>query len=120
MIKYLRDEFTDGVGTIGMKNMIAQTRIASSYGYFQALYTTALGWGYDEEAEHLPENLNTFEVLFPLVIQKYSGYLSNQEVNNWNSGFETTIKDKVFSNWNDHKKYPNSTLNNVERFLPQK
>jgi len=123
MIIYLRDEFLFKDGTKGMKNMIAQTRIASSYGFFQALYTTALGWGYDEDSEHLPEDLNEPEVLFSYTVKAYNKYISYEveiENNNWYNGFEETIKSTVYPGWNTDKEYPDKTLNNVKRFLPQK
>ena len=123
MILYLRDEYTDAEGTKGMKNMIAQTRIASSYGYFQALYTTAAGWGYEEDTVHLPENLNTFKVLFPYTVKAYKKYLArgltNEGENNWSEGFETTIKENIFPQWNTRPGYPDETLNNIKKFLPQ-
>jgi len=123
MIKYLRDEFEfkDKNNTKGMKNMIAQTRIASSYGFFQALYTTALEWGYEESENKLPENLNTFEESFPLVIKAYQNYCVElkEENNNWSTGFESKIKNSVFDKWNTHKTYPDRALNEVEKYLPQ-
>ncbi len=123
MIKYLRDEFPfkDKNNTKGMKNMIAQTRILASYGYFQVMYTTAIEkkWGYKVEQDSLPENLNTFNVQFPLVIKRYKGFLSNQNENNWIIGFETILKDEIYDEWNTKKKYPDEVLNKVENYLPK-
>ncbi|MBU0474673.1 MAG: hypothetical protein KKF62_10975 [Bacteroidetes bacterium] len=128
MIKYLRDEFSfkNIKQTKGMKNMVAQTRILASYGYFQAMYTTAIlkEWGYNNDEDHLPENINKNDIIFPLAVKRYNSILLERLPNalghNWSAGFETTTKNYVFKKWNTHKKYPNSTIDNMEKFLPQK
>lgn len=128
MIVYLRDEFTDEVGTKGMKNMIAQTRIASSYGYFQAMYTTAISkkdnWKYPEDADHLPENLNENNVIFPMATRMEKQYLENgvkdKSKNNWDIGFEAALERYIFTSWNPNKEYPISVMYNANRFSPQK
>ncbi len=128
MIVYLRDEFTDEIGTKGMKNMIAQTRIASSYGYFQPLYTTAINkndkWKYPEDADNLPENLNKNSVIFPMATRMEKEYLENglkdKSKNNWDIGFEGAFEKYIFKNWNKDKEYPISVMYNANKFLPQK
>lgn len=130
MIVYLRDEFpfVDLNNTKGMKNMIAQTRIASSYGYFQPLYTTAINkkdnWLYPENAENPPENLNKNDIVFPMATRMHREYLEkglkNQSNNNWTLGFEASLKRYILKVWNTDKNYPNSVFSNVNRFLPQK
>ena len=76
-------------------------------------------WGYEEKAENLPENLNIFEIQFPLVIHRYDGYLSNQVENNWSNGFETILKDEIYDKWNQEEEYPDEVLNKVENYLPK-
>jgi hypothetical protein len=130
MIVYLRDEFEfdDLSHTKGMKNMIAQTRIASSYGYFQALYTTVINpndnWLYPENADNPPENLNKNYVLFPMATRMHRKYLENglgnQASNNWTLGFEAALKQYILKKWNTDEDYPNEVYNNVIRFLPKK
>lgn len=130
MVVYLRDEFSfnDLNKTKGMKNMIAQTRIASSYGYFQPLYTTAINrnddWLYPENADNPPENLNKNDVIFPMATRMYGVYLekglNNHSSNNWDLGLESSLKKYILEVWNKDDKYPNEVMNNVNRFLPYK
>jgi hypothetical protein len=127
MIIYLRDEFIDEVGTKGMKNMIAQTRIASSYGYLQALYTTAINrndnWQYPEDSNHPPEAINEFDIIFPMATRMQREYLEkglNKQINNWILGFEASLKEYILKSWNTDDKYPNEVMINVNRFLPKK
>lgn len=130
MIVYLRDEFEfeDLNRTKGMKNMIAQTRIASSYGYFQPLYTTAINrndnWLYPENADNPPENLNKNDIIFPMATRMYRVYLekglTNQSGNNWTLGLESSLKKYILEVWNADDNYPNEVMSNVNRFLPNK
>ncbi len=129
MIIYLRDEFTDEIGTVGMKNMIAQTRIASSYGYLQALYTTAIdrreNWDYPEDSNHPPEAINEFDVIFPMATRMQNDYLignlhdSHEPNNNWSIGFESALKEYILEEWNELIYYPSSVMNHTNKFLPQ-
>lgn len=124
MIVYLRDEFEfeDLNHTKGMKNMIAQTRIASSYGLFQAMYTTAIGddWNYPQDSDHKPEALNEIDTNLVYVSKRQAGYLSNYDnKNEWIDGYEETIRKILFQEWNT-KKYSYDAIKRSQLFTPKK
>jgi hypothetical protein len=124
MIAYLRDEFIfeDVNNTKGMINMIAQTRIASSYGLFQAMYTTAIGekWNYPQDADHKPEALNEIDTNLVYVSKRQARYLSSYDnKNKWEDGYEETIRKILFKKWNgdDYSKY---AIKRSQLFTPKK
>ncbi len=127
MISFLKDEWDGGVtgGTKGLKNIMAQTRIASSYGLLQMLYSTALDQGYREDISHLPENLNitdtTMNLSIPyqksLLIQNIGASIESGE--NWPDGFEKDLYDYIYSNWNTRPTYNDEVFQKSRNYLPQ-
>jgi hypothetical protein len=110
----------------GLDSMIAQTRIAASYGSFQALYNTALGRNYPEDNTHLPENLNVPGIYFPLSVE-YQAYLMKSKLKekfisggNWPLGFEESFRKYIYyPKWNRRKAYPDDVFNRIPNYLPQ-
>ena len=124
MIIYLRDELTvnEVNNTKGMKNMIAQTRIASSYGLFQAMYTTAIGddWKYLQDSDHKPEALNEIDTNLDYVSERQARYLSDYDnKNEWIDGYEETIRKILFQEWNTEK-YSYDAIKRSQLFTPKK
>lgn len=149
MIKYLRDEFTDEVGNVGMKNMIAQTRIASSYGLLQILYTTAYDeHNYPTNNNDRPENLNEVKISMDYAVEHLKKLFNNynefsiETDNNWVSKFTGQLNKKyplfpkptagfeqalgvMYYKWNPGENengyaiYHKKVLNNSKRFLPR-
>jgi hypothetical protein len=120
IITFLRDEWHRG-----LKNIKAQTRIASSYGLLQMLYTTALGCRYPEERQNLPENLNITFVFMELsmyhqksLLRTYLGSV-REESCNWPDGFEASFKYGVYKGWNSKKWYINGVMRKVLHYKPQ-
>lgn len=115
MRMFLRDYWHGGA-----KNMIAQTRIASSYGLLQMTYPTALRRGYEPLAR--PENLNlpdgnlwfsTF-VQMKLLISHFS--LSSH---NWAPGLEESLKQSIYVPWDPGKSnYADCVVVSSLRFMP--
>jgi hypothetical protein len=127
MVTFLRDEWDGGVpnGPKGLKNIVAQTRIASSYGLLQMLYRTALGIRYREDISHLPENLNVTETMMSLSIPYQKSLLidgigaSIESVGNWPDGFEKSLYDFVYANWNKRSTYNDEVFQKSRNYLPQ-
>jgi hypothetical protein len=127
MATFLRDEWNGGVknGPKGLKNILAQTRIASSYGLLQVMYPTAINRGYDENVSHLPENLN----ITPMFMRVCMPYQKTRLINNigasadsggnWPEGFEKSFYDFVYSKWNTRKSYPVEVFQKSRQYLPQ-
>jgi len=117
---YLRDEWHGG-----LKNIVAQTRIAASYGLLQMLYPTALERGYFEDAHNPPENLNVNTTLFSFAMS-YQLYLLEQVVggspaatNNWSIGYNKALK-LMYQSWDPYMGgYANRVIRNAQDFLPQ-
>jgi hypothetical protein len=119
MVKYFKNEWKKGKA----KTTVAQTRCASSYGLIQLLYTTARddSRGIKYEKDALPENLNLLSFFSDFI--KYEQRLLNKgltQENNWDSGFEITIKKKILAMWNTAEDYPPTIISNSQMFLPQK
>jgi len=122
MIKYLRDEFQfyDEDGTKGMKNMIAQTRIASSYGYFQLLFTTAVlaPFNYPKNSsDYPPEKLNETNTVFPFAFKMYMKYFKSKD---FIDGLEQKLYNQILDRWNEAKEYPAEAIQKMQKFLPKK
>jgi len=135
-----KNEFDDGI-----LNDPAQTRISSSYGLMQVLYTSAtafLNYPKDyytnttsETAIHLPEYLNEKDISLKYGAEGISYYV-DQEINykkdkknkNWTAGFERTFEIGLYGynhgfykNKNDrytHKKYGYDVLKRAQKYLP--
>jgi hypothetical protein len=123
MAVYLRDEFQfyDDNNTKGMKNMIAQTRLASSYGLFQVMYTTAIlkAWSYPTDVEHKPEALNEVDTNFVYATERQKKLLASYEnKNNWTDGYEETIRKSVLKDWNGDA-YSKQAIRRLQLFLPK-
>lgn len=124
MIVYLRDkfEFKDANKTKGMKNMIAQTRIASSYGLFQVMYTTAIGddWKYPKDQDHKPEALNEIDTNLVYATNRMAKYISTyNNKNNWKDGYEETIRKVIFREWNGEN-YSKLVISRSQLFIPKR
>ncbi len=75
----------------------AQTRKAASYGYWQMLYTTAIGCGYPrspQDQTDIPERLENQDILFPCIAEKLISSIntsldaSDFTDSTWQEGFE--------------------------------
>ena len=117
---YLRDKWNGG-----LKNILAQTRIASSYGLLQILYTTAINKGYNLDSNHRPEALNENPIFFPLALSYHSNNLINllgksvEKRNNWILGFDEAFK-RMMELYNDNPDYVNKVIANTKYYLPTK
>ncbi|MBI5472730.1 MAG: hypothetical protein HY961_10345 [Ignavibacteriae bacterium] len=127
MIQYLRDEWRGLTrnGPIGAQNMVAQTRLASSYGLLQFTFATAVEKvGYpNNNSEKSPEDLNetTTNLFWSMYYyMKLLGTVTEQE-SSWPEGFETTFKNRVWSRWNGRgMKYANEVYPKTLLFKPQR
>jgi hypothetical protein len=134
----------------GLNTVIAQTRIASSYGLIQILYVSALEVGYPEGKDDRPENLNLvsnfeFSVKFLAKNFENNGFKLSDDLNNWVSNFEEVKNsdgeivfdaadpgfEEAFSvlyySWNPGQKdsegnanYHTDVLDNSEQYLPRR
>lgn len=127
MIEFLMNQWDGDVpnGTKGLKNILAQTRIASSYGLLQMLYTTALYRHYVEDISHLPENLNVTSTIMDLSIPYEKSLLVNnigasvESGGDWPDGFEKNLYDFVYANWNTRGTYNDEVFKKSRNYLPQ-
>ena len=124
MIVYLRDEFSfnDVNNTKGMINIIAQTRIASSYGLYQVMYTTAIlkGWNYPQDTNHKPEALNEVDTNLVYASRRQANWLSDYDnKNKWEDGYEETIRKVLFKKWNGDN-YSKLAIKRSQLFTPKK
>jgi len=119
MIEHLRDHWNDG-----LKSHYAQTRIASSYGLLQILYTKAIDRGYKLDAQHLPEDLNENEIFFPLSMKFHKGNLkevlgeSVEEGNDWIMGYEDAFVE-MFKRYNEKSDYVDKIMTDSQKYLPK-
>jgi hypothetical protein len=127
MITYLRDKWDGGVtgGPKGLKNIKAQTRIASSYGLLQMLYSTALEREYPEDREHLPEDLNVTSTMLLLSMKHQKKILTErlspsvEAGNHWPEGFENGFYLLVYPKWNTSESYPAQVMRKSRSYVPQ-
>jgi hypothetical protein len=129
MIEYLRDKWNKGA-----KNMVAQTRLASSYGLLQMLYSTAVEakeMSYPSKDPNIsPEDFNVTDTnmtyclkYMKKLLQKY--LTTTVEGNgNWPHGFEYWFKDYIWPIWNTNEAFPGGSYakdvySNSQRFKPQ-
>jgi hypothetical protein len=120
----VRAEFIEFMSTIyfgGLSTRVAQSRLASSYGPLQTMYTTALGEGYQNGIHNTPENLNDLNIFFPLAMAHHItlliGEIGEVDANNWESGFEETMRI-VYNGWNDTPGYDAQVLRYSRKYLP--
>jgi hypothetical protein len=121
-IIYLRDEWNGG-----MQNMVAQTRLASSYGLLQMMYGTAVQYrSYPSRDPNIsPEDLNVTDTNMTYSLKYIKQLLLNnltssvEEGGNWPDGFEQTFIEMVWARWNTGDGYPQSVYSNTQYFLPQ-
>jgi hypothetical protein len=143
-IDFLMNKFNGG-----LTNSIAQTRIASSYGLLQILYTTA----YDEHNYPItnndrPENLNEIKLAMDYAVEHLKKLFSDwnkfslEVDNNWSSKYSGQLNSKyaifpkptagfeqalsvMHYKWNPGEQengyaiYHKKVLNNSKRFLPR-
>ncbi len=123
---YLRDQWNGGVknGTKGLENIVAQTRIASSYGLMQMMYPTTLDRGYVEDNHHVPENLNVDSVFFPFAM-KHQLFLLQKILNenpdgttNWSVGYDNAFL-QMYNGWNSKTGYAAGVIQNSQTYQPQ-
>ncbi|MHB1686682.1 MAG: hypothetical protein ACYCVH_04820 [Ignavibacteriaceae bacterium] len=117
---YLRDSWHGG-----LKNIIAQTRIAASYGLIQMTYALALLRKYKEDPHYPPELLNVNSILFPLSMNdqliKLQNAIGNSPVgtSNWKYGYDESFK-KIYQAWDPWMKgYADKIIYKSQAFLPQ-
>jgi hypothetical protein len=118
LITYLKKEWRGG-----LDSLYAQTRIASSYGFFQFLYTSAIlsvksgfgGAGYSRS--EIPEKLNEIEVNFRVTMTKYDELLKENKTFMWTKGYEQ-IWFELISKWNSKSDYSSNIYKNIKNFLP--
>jgi hypothetical protein len=123
MIHWLRDEW-EGIGAI---NMVAQTRLASSYGLLQMMYCTAVERKYPSTNPNIsPEDFNITDtnMVYSMKHMKkllQKGLTSTVEENgNWSHGFEYWFKNYVwYPKWNTDPTYSRIVYRHTQRFLPQ-
>jgi hypothetical protein len=122
MIDFLKNRWKDG-----LNNVVAQSRIAASYGLFQTLYPTGLLRGYPADIEYLPEGLNIPEINFPLSVQYQDSLLRSdkslgskfESEGNWPLGLEGSFKRYVYPIWNEKSDYGNEVIKRFSLFLPK-
>ncbi len=128
MIEFLRDEWHGGA-----KKMVAQTRLASSYGLLQMMYSTAVGtkeMDYPSLDPNIsPEDFNVTTTNMTYSLQYMKNLLKkvvipSSEENNWSNGFEYWFKNYVWPIWNTGTTssgsiYANGVFSCTQKFLPQ-
>ena len=116
LTKYMKFEWRGG-----LDSLYAQTRIASSYGYFQVLYTTGIlpikNYGANYSRSELPEKLNETEINFEVAMLKYQALINEEANSNWANVYEQLWFD-LLSNWNIKKDYNSGIFKNIKQFLP--
>jgi hypothetical protein len=119
-ITYLRKSWNGG-----LENLIAQTRLASSYGLLQLLHSTAIIEGYPDSSSKAPEDLNINSINLPLSMKRLLKFLKNNgllgdslKIDNWPYGYEATFQ-RMLIGWNSRVKYSNEVLENSKSYLPK-
>jgi hypothetical protein len=116
-IEYMSQEYFND----GLDNRNAQSRIASSYGPLQPLYITALQRQYPNGEHDVPENLNDLSIFFRFAMDHHrillSNHVSDINSNDWNQGFEETMK-MVYHDWNSRPGYDAGVMRNAQQYKP--
>jgi len=143
-IDFLKNKFNGG-----LTNHIAQTRIASSYGLLQVLYTTAYKeHNYPTTYNDRPENLNEVRIGMNYAVEHLKKLFNNwnefslETDNSWSSNYSGQLNKKyaifpkptagfeqaigvMHYKWNPGEQkngnatYHKKVLNNSKRFLPR-
>jgi hypothetical protein len=105
----------------------AQTRKATSYGFFQVLYTTAIltYCGYPNDNNHAPEGVSIdsvqFEIACKLVVHNIKAILKSSRSlfggGQWTYGFEESYR-KGYYRYNQNESYGFDILKNARSFQP--
>jgi hypothetical protein len=122
MIVYLRDKWEGGA-----KSMVAQTRLASSYGLLQMMYSTAVEQiDYPSTDPNIrPEDFNVTDIGLFYCLEYMKMMLevklttAVEQDGNWPKGFEYYFKKYIWPTWNPGNDYPKSVYSYTQRFLPQ-
>jgi hypothetical protein len=122
MIRWLRDTWRGGA-----KNLIAQTRLASSYGLLQIMYSTAVDFiGYpSNDPQASPEDINVTNTCLNYSLEYMKKSLQNnltpsvESIGNWPKGFEYYFKEYIWPTWNTGDGYSEEVYVRTQRFLPQ-
>ena len=127
MIEYLRDKWEGGA-----KNMVAQTRLASSYGLLQLTYDVAVRRAMypSHNPSTSPEDFNvtttnmSYSLEYMRQVLQRGLSLSVEQNGNWPGGFEHWFKDYVWPIWNTGRpfaggSYANDVFANAQNFKPQ-
>ena len=108
---------------------IAQTRIASSYGLLQVLYSSAVAFR-EYDRNELPEKLNEIEIGFPLTLKFLKEKIAktqNMNENNiseldkkttFHEGLETAYGKAYYPHYNTDPAYPKEVLNRYKKYNP--
>ena len=115
-IEFMRDTYSGGLNI-----RMAQSRVASSYGPCQIMYSTAVeNVKYPEGIDNAPEYLNDLDIFFQYSMKHYIQLLEalvgkgNAKSNNWHTGHYQTMIDMYFQ-WNDTPGYNISILQKAEK-----
>ncbi|MDI6804809.1 MAG: hypothetical protein QME58_13395 [Bacteroidota bacterium] len=120
---YLRDSFKGG-----LINMIAQTRISSSYGLLQLVYfygvMNTIQYQYPESQSHLPEKLNEVDTSFIYAIKHLKMLFNYKKIKEnstastgWKQGYGGTFK-AVIGQYNTSNKYVIDVFKYSKNYLP--
>jgi hypothetical protein len=121
MARYLYAEYKGGTN-----NIIAQTRIAASYGLLQILYSTAVDEeNYSEQA--LPEELNVTDIGMRISMQRQKRLLqerlrlngSDETENDWSIGYDQAFLAHVYHLWNPRSGYTVEVLQFSRVYQPR-
>ena len=122
MASTMRDQWNG----VGWQSIMAQTRIASSYGLLQVLYTTATEErDYPTGFSNRPEDINDTKTcmdfsmmhLDDLVKKAIRSKLGGKQ-NDWRGGFEGAFADYIYPRWNRKETYAQTILINSLNHLP--
>ena len=121
MARYLYTKYLGNAGGI-----VAQTRIASSYGLLQILYSTAVG---DERypEDKLPEDLNITDIGLQVSLKREERILrtnlmlikENASRSNWSTGYEMGFNLLLYAVWNTSDDYGTRVLVLSQNYLPR-
>jgi hypothetical protein len=105
----------------GLQNIVAQTRVASSYGPLQLMYSTAADRGYGQSPQDAPELLNNPTIFMELAVGNLQVTLdvvtAHQGASNWVVGWEPAFLQVYFA-WNQKPEYNDAVLRYGKLFSP--
>jgi hypothetical protein len=111
----------------GARNIIAQTRIGSSYGHLQMLYVVALTRHppYPENSITFPENLNEIDTCLSYSMRYQKRLLvkalgaATEDTGSWPLGYEGTFCNIVLPAWNSQASYPGDVMRRMNNYPPR-